>query len=459
MTANGGASCPGPSSRLCAVLHFGLAGAFLTGGLAIGRWCEEGSPWRLLLDPLLALGAVVLLLWFLRGHPTIARFSMRLCLVSLTVSMTLGVLEGLCRWAGVDFRLLDAQYRHLPPFYRKPLEAMPDGLLRRPGPLVWRGQVLRGGVRALGLPDAVYRDEVEVTVRYDREGFRSEGAQGDWEVAVAGDSFTELGHLPFEDLFTTQLGRLTGWRVRNLGVSHTGPLAQLSYLRHFGVGSATRHWVMVWYEGNDIEDLMRESVARDRFRRGRPLGPEFEKQSSLLRAVVNWLSEPPTAPKPRRAPAEAFWTGPEGEVALTLTDVPPGREALAGEAVEVLRRVLAEYTALARSHHVRPWLAYMPCKRSVLHGHLRFAPDAEARQIEAGPAGLAQPVASLCAEYGVGFVDLTPPLRAYVGTHRALPFNALFDTHLNAAGSGVVAQALARALTNPPAGPRAAPAP
>lgn len=47
---------------------------------------------------------------------------------------------------------------------------------------------------------------------------------------MAGDSFVELGNLPFEQLFTTILGELTHRPVLNLGVSHTGSLTQLCYL-------------------------------------------------------------------------------------------------------------------------------------------------------------------------------------------------------------------------------------
>ena len=59
----------------------------------------------------------------------------------------------------------------------------------------------------------------------------------------------------YDQLFTTILGKMLNIRVLNLGVSHTGPLTQLSYLQDYGVSPSTKHVVIVFYEGNDLSDL------------------------------------------------------------------------------------------------------------------------------------------------------------------------------------------------------------
>ena len=56
-----------------------------------------------------------------------------------------------------------------------------------------------------------------ITVQYDEAGFRNPAGMLDWDIAVAGDSFTELGYLRHEDLFTTVLGQILDARVLNLG--------------------------------------------------------------------------------------------------------------------------------------------------------------------------------------------------------------------------------------------------
>lgn len=79
--------------------------------------------------------------------------------------------------------------------------------------------------------DEAYRNERPVTVAYDEQGFRNPDDLIDWDIVVVGDSFVELGYLPYEDLYTTRLGRLLGCRVKNLGCSYTGPFTYDYYLK------------------------------------------------------------------------------------------------------------------------------------------------------------------------------------------------------------------------------------
>ncbi len=426
---------------LFALLLLGTAASL---ALALGA----ESFGRLWIEPLAAAGWVVLALcllnWLDRPRPWAAQLS--LALASLGVG--LAALEGLGRLAGVDFHKLDRRYRALAPFYRKPDLPTGEGLWRRAGPLSWRGQVLRSGVRAVGLPDDVYRDEAPLRVRHDREGFRNESRVPAWEVAVAGDSFTELGHLPYAELFTSHLARRTGWRVRNLGVSHTGPLSHLHFLQQWGVSPATRHLIIAFYEGNDWEDLSRELLARQRYREGRPLPPDRPPQPSLLLWAVECLMAS-SPPPPTTLPPLDSWIGPEGDGSLTCSDLPPAMEAITSDQWQALREVLTELARLAERTGSTPWLAYLPTKRRVLHGRLRFHSETDRVIRDWKPPPLPDLVQRLCAETGVRFVDLTPPLRASC----LVPFNALFDTHLNGVGSQVVGETLARVLPGeaPPA--------
>ncbi len=97
-----------------------------------------------------------------------------------------------------------------------------------------------------GLPTDHYRDEAAITLTYDTNGFRNSLDLTDWEIAVIGDSFVELGFLPDEELVTSHLARLLGVRVKNLGVSDTGLLTYNHYLKSYATSPATRH-VMVFF--------------------------------------------------------------------------------------------------------------------------------------------------------------------------------------------------------------------
>ncbi len=431
------------------MLHGAAVLLYLGGAVIIRFDTGPESPLRLLVEPGVAVGLVIALLWTLRSRPVWARFSTRLCLVLITLAAALAALETLGRALAVDFRRWEAQYRKLPPFYRKPLDPTPDGFLRRPGGLVWRGQVIRRALQVQGLPDETYRDEPVVTVRYDADGFRNEIVHTEWEIAVAGDSFTELGYLPFADLFTTELGRLTGQRVRNLGLSHTGPVSQIRALRRHGISPATRELVLVFYEGNDFQDLLRERLMRERWQLGQTPGPEYVRQTSLLRALFDCISADHGRDPAVKPHVDAYWEGPAGTVPVTIRDLPPDPEEADAEVFARLESELHHLIQLAREHQARAWLLYMPCKARVLHGHLRFAAQASDRVRAWHPTDLPERVAALCARLGIRFVDLTPALRRHFETHAELPYNRMYDAHLTAAGSRVVARTLAEALRVP----------
>ena len=84
-------------------------------------------------------------------------------------------------------------------------------------------------------------------------------------------------------------------------------------------------------------------------------------------------------------------------------------------------------------------------KRRVLHGQLRFLPASSPEMVAFEPTDLPDFVAELARGHGITVVDATPALVAEAQAG-VLPFNAIFDTHLNPAGHRAVAKALAGAM-------------
>jgi hypothetical protein len=435
-----------PSRRLHRVLHLTTGGLSLGGALAIYLAPHPALHWQLLQPVLLGIGILLLALAALPRPAILARLSFDFCLALLGLAAATTLIEGGARLVGFDFRGLEAARRRLPPFYQKPMVSTGDVFFRRPGPFAWRGQVIRTCLETLRWSTDDYRDEPVITVRYDGFGFRNEPRPSEWEVSVAGDSFTELGYLPYEALFTTRLSQRTGWRVLNLGVSHTGPLSHLHYLETYGLSPATRHTVIVFYEGNDFEDLDREAHARASFRaQGRYEPEEFRPQSSFLGALADWLSRS-DPPPPESLAADALWSGPAGEVALTFENTAPSSRSLDPGTIATFDQFLSRYAELGRARAVRVWLAYMPCKARVLHGHARLTAEGKANLAGWEPTDLPAFVARRCTEAGVAFLDLTPALVAALETDQQLPYNPRYDSHLNAHGAEVVSRALAAAL-------------
>jgi len=373
----------------------------------------------------------------------------------VTIVLTVVALEVGFRLADFDFEFKARAFARLPIFCRQPVVPVGPAFFRRPGPDRWQGQVLRMCDQLTGAADDAYRDEPAVTVTYDREGFRNPPELSDWDVVVTGDSFTELGYLPYEDLFTSRLADLRNVRVKNLGVSYTGTITQTSYLREYGKAPSTTDAIVVFFEGNDLLDIVVEHLALEGSRRGetRPVPRSrletLPKQSSLLKAAYRLLvGERPAAPAGDE-PAErlknytpAVFVSGATRTPLTVDYLLPNRSDLPAAGQSLVMEAIAGWGDAARALGLRPWLAYMPCKRRVLDGYLT---SVDGTPLPVMHSDLPDFVRDAAARVDIRFVDLTPALRRE--TERGgLTYNAIRDTHLNRLGSWTVGNALARAL-------------
>lgn len=394
---------------------------------------------------LLAAAAIVALLGLIPYRPWVARLSLGLCLAVSTLAIGVGALELLFRIIRYDFNRTAAALQRLPPFFRKPLVPSGSVFYRRAGPQRWTGRVLYTALAEQHIRPNPYTDEPAITVSYDATGFRNEAGLTDWELAVAGDSFTELGHLPFEALFTTQLGRRLGQRVRNLGTSHTGPWTHLHYLKAFGLAPSLRQTVIMFYEGNDLADLALENEALELFAAtGKRPARGQRPQTSFLRATREAFRRSRHPPRSFAPLPHAWFDSASGREPLTLLHTPAVLSAdLPDTTRHALTGVLREYVAFATPRGIRPRLAYVPTKEAVLRGLVTLTADGPAAWETGPPSDLASYVAGQCAETGVEFLDLTPALVAETRRTRALLYNGMVDTHLNDRGAAVVARELA----------------
>lgn len=380
-----------------------------------------------------------------------SRFTADACLVVLAVLGALALAEVTFRAAGFDFNAGRTRaMRAVPPFYRQPTVPLGEGFFRRPGPERWRGPVLFTRLRQLGVHPNPYGGEPSIDVVYDRQGFRNEESLTDWEIAVAGDSFTEMGYLPQRQLFTSLLATALRTRVKNLGASYTGPLTQLAYLRVYGLAPGTRTFVVVFFEGNDLKNLAAEQAALARVKAsGRRDLREIPPQPSPVRALATALARARPGlelPPSRLNYVQAHFRSSRGHVPVTLVYTPPGRAEVTDETREAMEGFLRDYAALAVQRGAAAWLAYMPCKERVLHPWLEFAPSTPAALRSWRPTDLPELVREMSARHGVTFLDLTPALAEETGHTGELLYNGVYDSHLNARGSGVVADALAAHL-------------
>ena len=377
-------------------------------------------------------------------------------IAALSVVVTVAAAELFFRLIRFDLSGRQRAFESRPIFYRMPTVPTGSVFFRRPGPAQWSGNVLsasmpqRSGWLRSSREDP-YADLADVTIEYDREGFRNPLDLDLWKIVVVGDSFTELGYLPYEDLFTTRLAQRLGVRVKNLGVSFTGPLTHVHYLETYGASSELRHAVWVFFEGNDLDDLRRERAALRRYeedgeRIRRDIAPEtslvghLAGQIRLMRMLRRLREAQPNGPPSRRA----LFRTDAGEVEVTISYLPPSPDRLGGRRRSALREVMAQWAHASRRLGSVPWLVYMPCKRRVLDGHLRFIEGAADEITRWSPTDLPGTVRALAQRHGIRFIDLTPGLAARAAAGQ-LSYNPVWDTHLDRDGSHRVGELIAEA--------------
>jgi hypothetical protein len=393
---------------------------------------------------LVGSGCAFAVLGFVARSRQLHRALARASLVILSTTMVVAMSEAVFRVVGFDFTRLNEPGNEVPIYYRRPTFHAGEGIFRRPGPASWHGKVLCSYMHMLGAGDGPYAHEEPVLAEYDALGFRNPIDLTNWEVVVTGDSFVELGYLPYEELFTTIAAKRLGVRIKNLGVSGTGPISQTFYVKSYGRAASTKDAVLCFFDGNDLEDLSRELRNVESFRAtGRSWA--YRPQVSLIKAVwvrLGTRHRGAGSPAPEVIPNAALVVG-GWEHPMTLYGKPPPVWDQTSETQRnALIRSLENWAKTVRENRMRPWVMYFTGNQRVFDGFIRYSNNPvvlETREDFATPLGAA------CTNLGIGFINTFPALRQATETGQ-VPYNLIGDGHLSRDGSRIVAEVLADAL-------------
>ncbi len=361
----------------------------------------------------------------------------------------LGTLELAGHVIDYDFDHTFEAWTATPIYYRQPIEPIGDAFFRRPGPESWTGQVLATQLKRVNAAEQdAYADEPTRTYEYDLLGFRNPRELQDWDVVFVGDSFTELGYLPHEELVSSLVGKELGVPVKNLGCSYTGTLTHNFYLREYGKSPGTRRAILVFFEGNDIKDALLEQDRLDAFRTNnireyRDLGSQ--RQTSFLRASVKVVQQAIAAKRGAITNENAKFPSADGEIPVTLLYSARNLDLMEPAAQQALKAGVEGWAATSRELGLEPWLVYMPVKHRVVHGLVHYLDSAGDELSNWQPSDLPEHVANVCDQHGINFIDSTPAL-IETAKNGQLPYNAIWDTHLNSLGTKVVADVIVERL-------------
>jgi len=366
-------------------------------------------------------------------------------LAVLSACIAVSTAEAAFRFAGYNF---DTPNPAMPIFNRSPSYHDGDGIMRRPGPAVWRGRPLNSIIHLSWGNANAYPDEPELEIHYDRLGFRNPPDLKDWEVVVTGDSFVESGYLAYEDMFTTVAARRLGIRIKNLGVSDTGTIFQTAYVRKYGKAPSTRHAVLCFFDGNDYKDVGREADGTNFIRRtGHRIG--HRKQTSLLRSlqqrVQSWgrpAFVPGTADNLK--PNAYFVAGDREHPATLRPFALPAWEELTPDRQRLIAATLANWGQTVRALGLQPWVMSIPDSSRMMPGRLRFV-DTNSAMTRWKTNHFGAHLAKICATNDIRFINAWDALLREFNEGR-VPYNLVGDGHLSVEGSRVVAAVLSEAL-------------
>jgi lysophospholipase L1-like esterase len=180
--------------------------------------------------------------------------------------------------------------------------------------------------------------------RFNSQGLRDRERalakpEGEWRLAVLGDSFVEGFGVEMEQAFPARLEAMTGDAVLNFGLQNTGPVEYARMLRHL-VLKHSPDAVLVCFFANDAANALMDAPAlrrRDWIERRNPdwtWGAIFPRLRQLASAAVRCYQE--------------YWADPVDEVERQAA-----RKGIPRERIEAWRRSLPpELLRAGREHRL-----------------------------------------------------------------------------------------------------------
>jgi hypothetical protein len=431
---------------------FAASAAFFGGVAGVMQWRVVSYHASNLVKPAwFCVGlAILFLVGFLLRQSRLQRLLRSFAITILNTAVILGAIEFGGRLVGVDYNAvlrLKEKNERFPVYFRQPSREVGEIYFTREGPMEWKGRALKTLGEIYRSNDNAYADEEEVTISYSSEGFRNPETLKDWQLAIVGDSFTESGYLPAEEIFPTLTGKALGLTVKNLGISDTGTYSHCFYLKNFGRAPSCKQAVVAFFEGNDVNDNAREREELQKFRtEGIRPSHEIGREPSLIRTIYHIVRDSGKVSFRSRSFANATFIVGGKKHPVTIADAPPSPEEMTAEEKTALSEGIALWASTCREAGVEPWLLYIPCKRRVYDGHLEQGANYPKPEWKLN--SLPQLVAAECARQNISIVDATQALTE-AATNGVMTYNAICDTHLNREGHRIVAQVLAEGLSKP----------
>jgi hypothetical protein len=284
----------------------------------------------------------------------------------------------------------------------------------------------------------IAEEPIRFHFKTDDHGLRNASHRDDADVYLLGDSIVVGALVPFERTVTAELEAALGLDVMNVALLSIGPQQQHELIRDLPLPLEGRTVVQFIFEGNDQKDSETHRTKRrgDAKRKRKERGAlEKAWRRSLTKNLI-----------------EAFGPGRDFSreiaertchVAGQLYTFHYGRAQVHGLDDEIahVTASLEEFRSEVEAQGGRYVVAFVPTKLHTLAPLCEFPEESDLLDLDEHLGPLRERLVAWGAESGVPVLDLTPPLQAAAREGRVPWFWG--DTHWNAEGHRVAAQALA----------------
>jgi hypothetical protein len=305
----------------------------------------------------------------------------------------------------------------------------------------FRGQARGGNFAANFRVPQSAMDFYQWDVRYDQNGFRNDSDLTSASIVVIGDSFVESTTTPTPQMLTSVLARLQGTVVANLGQYGYGPLEELAVLRRYGLPLRPRTVVWMFFEGNDLADVIRYRKETTAQSKPPSFWTVFWNRSFTRNALAQVHAQFRRAFRPSGVKRSGVFQAPDGrKTTLYFLYYPPG---LTNEELNAFDRTVLTLSAahdLCAAQGARLVFVFVPTKFRVFYDLCQFSAESDCRNWRASglPERMQTAVKSISSD--LGYLDLTPSLvdaakRGVLSYYRD-------DDHWSPAGDGVAAAAI-----------------
>ena len=321
---------------------------------------------------------------------------------------------------GPHNRLFDANY-----FHRPPNDSMESSL---------------PGDTAL-LSGAKIERYYEATYRYDSKGFRNKQDLNQADIVLLGDSFLEGYKVTQDQIVSSKLAEILKTRVANLGQCDYGPVQEQAVFNALGRKLKPRMVVWFIYEGNDLQDYVRQ---KQNWKRIVEEDRAFSARSFFSNAFLSIMGPGSWAYYPLRQHVRARTAKLRKEIdsAESLMYFEPTPDPFGEQNrkyFDQLKNILIETRDACNLDGCKLIVAFVPMKFRVYHELMQF--DADSRFGKWKLNDFPSEFSDWCGKVSIDFLSLIPDLQS--SARKGILVYFLDDAHWTPAGNRVVAESVA----------------